>query len=144
MEIAIGDFIGRPLVLRLCGCNMEDKLHKMIDDFLSVRRESYGGGWAQIEQEDVAKLGNIIRELIEAKCESDSDGSYPIYWELLNRRVYETPSWLFPIRHNDGTNECLEENIDAAFSNLESVMNRLNSLLKIRAYCKSERDKSKQ
>lgn len=56
-----------------------------INNFLDQPRKSQGG-YAEITDEDVMALNQIIALLIQAKCESDPDGDYPIDWKLIDRR----------------------------------------------------------
>ena len=63
------------------------KLNKMISQFLSETRKSVAGGWADISDEDMIRLDEIIYKLIELKCQKDADGDYPINYSLVNRRI---------------------------------------------------------
>ena len=65
------------------------KITNKIEKFLKERRVSKGGGWAAITENDINSLNNIIHDLIEAKCEPDADGDYPLQVILVNRRKYE-------------------------------------------------------
>lgn len=56
---------------------IEKSLQDRIEAFLSTRRES-DGGWAKITPDDVHLLSEIVHRLIEAKCEPDADGDYPL------------------------------------------------------------------
>ena len=64
-------------------------LREMIDMFLEERRESLGGGWAEITEHDVGMLYRIVWELLSLKCDKDADGDYPIQVKLVNRRIFE-------------------------------------------------------
>jgi len=56
------------------------ELFSKIEDFLAVYRKSSSGlgGFAEITEEDVDQLYDIIGDLIKLKCEADPDGNYPI------------------------------------------------------------------
>ena len=60
----------------------------MITKWLANHRQSDGGGWAQITDDDVHDLSSIIRALIEEKCDQDADGDHPIQVILVNRRKF--------------------------------------------------------
>jgi hypothetical protein len=66
------------------------RIHNLIDEFLTERRESRGG-WAEVTKDDVKLLSKIISALIKAKCEEDPDGDFPIEFLLINRRVERLP-----------------------------------------------------
>lgn len=57
-----------------------------IEEFLSERRGSEYGGWAEITKQDMTDLSLIIKGLIRLKCEDDADGDVPIEFALCNRR----------------------------------------------------------
>lgn len=85
---------------------MNTKLRTKIDEFLQHRRKSEAGGWAKITNDDVTKLEEIIRLLIEAKCKPDSEGERPIEFMLINRRTHHSMNYCaLPydawIRHDD-------------------------------------------
>ena len=63
-------------------------LDGLIDHFLGDHRESKGG-YAEITHEDIKELHEIVRELIELKCDRDPDGDLPIEFEIVNRRTHE-------------------------------------------------------
>lgn len=63
-------------------------LDNLIDHFLEDHRES-DGGYAKITTEDIHLLYEIIRELIDIKCDRDPDGDLPIEFEIVNRRTHE-------------------------------------------------------
>ena len=64
---------------------MNKKLQTKIDQFLSETWYS-DGGWAQVTDQDISDLREIIQLLIENKCQPDTDGDYPIEYALINRR----------------------------------------------------------
>lgn len=63
-------------------------LDSLIDRFLEDHRESEGG-YAKVTTEDIHLLYEIIRELIELKCDKDPDGDLPIEFEIVNLRTHE-------------------------------------------------------
>lgn len=65
---------------------IEEHLQDKIEVFLSTRRES-NGGWAKVTSDDTRLLCEIIHSLIEAKCEPDADGSYPLRFYLVDCQV---------------------------------------------------------
>jgi len=68
---------------------MDTLLAGYIHSFLKEHREcDSNSGWAQVTDEDLDKLGDIIDRLIELKCDTDSDGDFPIQWTLVDRRKY--------------------------------------------------------
>lgn len=72
---------------------MNRRLVERIEKFLAERRESEGGGWAQITPKDMLQLSGVIEALIEAKCEKDADGDMPIEFTLVNRREGKSSSY---------------------------------------------------
>ena len=77
-------------------------LDSKIDAFLKERRSSRGGGWAEVTQEDIQDLDEIIYLLVDLKSGLDSDGDQTIQWSLVNRRVQEgCPFRAPPYSHDD-------------------------------------------
>jgi hypothetical protein len=69
--------------------NAKERVLANIELYLSERRESVRGGWAQITKGDMELLDKIIRGLVAAKCCKDADGDVPVEWTLVNRRTHE-------------------------------------------------------
>ena len=76
------------------------QLDALIDLFLAEHRES-DGGYARITPGDLDLLHDIIRELIELKCDEDPDGDRPIEFTIVNRRTHE-PMHYAPVPYRDG------------------------------------------
>lgn len=72
---------------------MRTDLNNKIDSFLSGYRESQDGEYADVTDQDMSDLGDIINLLIELKCESDDDGDRPIEIRLVNR---QKESFIYP------------------------------------------------
>jgi len=73
-------------------------LIKKITEFLLSPRKSQRGGWADVTQEDVHQLWDIIFRLVELKFQRDADGDLPIEWNLVNRHeTYGVP--FVPVRY---------------------------------------------
>lgn len=75
-------------------------LDSLIDSFLEDHRES-DGGYAKITPEDIQELHEIVRELIELKCDKDPDGDLPIEFEIVNRRTHESMQYA-PVPYRNG------------------------------------------
>lgn len=80
-------------------------LETQIKQFLSEHRKS-DGGWAQITKNDITDLYKVIETLIKLKCDSDSDGDYPIEAQLVNRRI-ERGIWPFAFPYDSDPNDPL-------------------------------------
>lgn len=78
-------------------------LSGLIDRFLEDHRES-DGGYAKITTEDIHLLYEIVRELIELKCDEDPDGDLPIEFEIVNRRTHESMHY-GQVPYRDGTDD---------------------------------------
>jgi len=91
-----------------------------IKDFLKERRESDGGGWAPVTEEDMDLLHAVIYSLIEAKWGADADGDRPMQYQLIDRTKY-WPSHYFPIPYGHKTGK-REEEFDNAMTNLSMAM----------------------
>lgn len=69
-------------------------LMKQIQEFLAERRLE-DGGWAEVKQEDIEQLSEIIWELINLKFEKDVDGDLPVNFRLANRNIER---FLYPVK----------------------------------------------
>lgn len=66
------------------------QLDAEIDEFLKARRQSSrGGGFAEIEREDVVQLESIINKLVRLKSEVDADGAVTIECGLVDRQRFQ-------------------------------------------------------
>ena len=79
--------------------SVNDDINRLVKQFLKDRRQS-NGGWAEVTDDDMRQLSQIIDLLIEAKSELDPDGDQTIEYILVNRRV-ERMSPFYPIEYND-------------------------------------------
>jgi hypothetical protein len=71
------------------------KIHEMVDKFLKERRMSMpGGSWAEVTDQDIEDLYNLIDIIIDAKCQKDCDGDQTIQVRLVNRRKEYMPSFV--------------------------------------------------
>lgn len=126
---------------------MTPELKNKIDDFLSEKRESHGD-YAEITQQDVNQLNEIVHMLVEEKCDPDPDGDYPIDIHLVNRVRFEPVQFfLIPYRHHlrdKNDEEGLEERFNKLLFNLSSVMSKVESELKIRQFDRSEKLRKKK
>ena len=62
-----------------------DKFFKKLAEFLDVRVEGDGSGWAPVSNEDQSTLYDLIYEMIALKWGVDADSDLPINFELVNR-----------------------------------------------------------
>ena len=77
----------------------------LIDRFLEDHREcEAGGGYAQITQEDINRLHEIVWKLIELKCDRDADGDLPVQFKIVNRRTHEGLAYM-AVPHREGRDE---------------------------------------
>ena len=91
-----------------------------IKTFLKERRESNGGGWAPVTDEDMEQFHEVIYALIEAKWGADADGDRPMEYKLIDRTRYKSLHYFpIPYGHKDGKRE---EEFDNAITNLSMAM----------------------
>jgi hypothetical protein len=94
--------------------------------FLKDRRKSYGGGWAEITDQDIEQLHHIVYQLIEEKCEFDADGHLPIQVILNDRRKCEPLHYQpVPYEHKAITKEGQEELLRVLLANMQISCNKL-------------------
>jgi len=65
-----------------------EAVHKMVDAFLTDRREGDHNGWAPVEKGDIGHLHEVIDALVTAKWGPDADGDRPVEWALVDRTRY--------------------------------------------------------
>lgn len=106
---------------------IEQTLQAKIETFLSTRRES-DGGWAKITSDDVRLLDEIVYNLIEAKCEPDSDGDFPIRFYLVNNQIERFACSPKLLRVHQIGEETLEDTYSIALA-IESLSKELCVLL---------------
>jgi len=110
-------------------------IHSAIDRFVSERRTSSGGGWANVEESDFEQLRGIIEKLVKAKCESDADGDYPIECILTNRRTHESSHFFqMPYSHNVNHPDELECGLSAACANISIAHSQLDRIMMLRRF----------
>lgn len=101
---------------------VDPTLGKLLDQFLAERRESTdGGGWAQITDDDLRALHDVLECLVEMKCEGDADGDRPIEWDLTNRRTHHRMRYR-PIPYFHSLDEMPKLDAIQAALNLHHVM----------------------
>lgn len=115
---------------------MNDKLQKALGSFLAERRESEGG-WAKVTDKDIEQLRKLCRLLIEAKCEADPDGDYPIEVTVVNRRTHQGIPYDPMPYHDSVTND---ERLDVALYNLGIAMGDVRTTKDIRRHHQLERE----
>lgn len=127
------------------------RLYSMIDGFLQERRESHGGGWAQITGDDVKQLSSIIDALVKLKCEKDADGDCPIEWDLTNRRTHQRSHYIqIPYDRkldDDGekrelTDDEREDRLELLMFNLGLAQDAVNQEMKMRRYFRNEKKRA--
>jgi hypothetical protein len=79
--------------------SVNDDINRLVKQFLKDRRPS-NGGWAEVTDDDMRQLKQIVDLLIEAKAEVDPDGDRAIEYILINRRVEYMPHF-YPIKYRD-------------------------------------------
>ena len=94
----------------------DDKLltvQEAVELFLSERRSSDHGDWANPTDGDMNLLDEIIYGLIEQKFERDCDGDLPLRYHVLDRTKYEPLTYLdIPHTGMDSTMEERLKNIE--------------------------------
>lgn len=108
-------------------------LNSKIDAFLKERRRSRGGGWAEVTEEDIQDLDEIIGLLVDLKSDRDADNDQTIQWSLVNRRVQEgCPFTAPPYSHND-----IEDHLAAVELNFEIAFDRYQLARRLAKLAKS-------
>jgi len=108
--------------------NRRDALHHLIDDFLAEKVPSAGGGWAPVDPDQVSQLNDIVHRLVMLKYGADSDGDYPIEWEIVDRTRFERlPYNLVPYDHAPDADldyiwQVLHDNLSIALRGLQVFM----------------------
>lgn len=109
-----------------------EELTQKINDFVSPDKRSEsspGGGWAPVQNNDIAELRAIVLLLLEMRYERDADGDLPINVHFLDRTKYENASLSY-YRHLPGDGNVDEyqriliANIRSAHSAVESATRR--------------------
>lgn len=95
------------------------RLAKKIEAFLSERRRSEHGEWADISNDDITDLWKIVNMLIAHKCQPDMEGGYPIQVQLVNRQTHEAMHYV-PVRylHKAKSNQEVLEILNRRLMNL--------------------------
>jgi len=107
------------------------EIHQQLDAFLLDRRKS-DGGYAKITQKDITDLGELLRKIIEEKCEPDPEGNRPIEFKLIDRTRFE-PMHFVPVayEHKAENQGDLDEILDDHLLNLSIAMNRVETELQV-------------
>jgi len=124
----------------------DSHLNGLIDRFLEDHRESLGGGWAEITPEDINDLYEIIRELIDLKCDKDADGDFPIQVKIVNRRTHEHLHYdAVPYREQRTEDNEVEREVPfmdmlrVLMMNLNMASNRLDTEVRVQQHREIER-----
>jgi hypothetical protein len=88
-----------------------EEIFERLRKFFEVKKESTGG-WAPVENDEVATLADIFNDIIHNKYEMDPDGDVPINFRLIDRTKYE-PMHYYPLRYSHHA-KTLEELVDIA------------------------------
>lgn len=107
---------------------MNQKMIKMIDEFLEETRKSRGG-WAPVEPQDEEQLDEIIDALVNAKWSADPDGDRPMRWKLIDRTKYE-PMHFQPVEYDHKTNNPLRILRDH-LSNLKVAQDKVDMMFRL-------------
>lgn len=101
------------------------KILLLMEQFLEERREVGKSGWAEITEDDIAKLDKVLTALIDAKCAPDADGDRPIEFRLIDRTREMMPSFqAMPFRRDVGEERFLEHahyNLAVAYSQFDTA-----------------------
>lgn len=119
------------------------KAQKLLKAFCSVKRES-DGGFAEVGNEDVNDLYDLIHTILEAKFEADPDGDLPINFKIIDRTKFE-PLFYYPVpyRHKikDSDKEAQEELLKTLLGNLSMATKAVETHLQITQYSRRESER---
>ena len=68
-------------------------LNNLFVNFLKKKGKS-DGGWAEVSDDDIDDLHEIMEELLVLKYEEDADGDLPIEFVITNRNTHESNNFL--------------------------------------------------
>jgi hypothetical protein len=120
------------------------QLDILIDRFLEDHREcTAGGGYAQITSEDIGLLYDIVRKLVDLKCDKDADGDLPVECKLINRRTHEPFHYMAVPHRSHFPNDELEvipftDMLQILLLNLSLASDRVNNEIR----CEEIRDRT--
>lgn len=69
------------------------ELYAKIERFLAERVLSKDSGFAPVRHSDLSLLYRITSDLIDLKWQGDADGDAPVEFTLVDRNVYQSPSF---------------------------------------------------
>src|SRR5688572_17674096 len=108
----------------------KDRIVKLIEGFLKDHRQSDGGGFAEVTEDDMLRLQIIIDRLIEAKFDPDADGDHPVEYTLVDRNKYERLPFIpVPYDHKPRTLEQEEAMFETVMLNLSIAMGRADNAI---------------
>lgn len=110
-------------------------LQRKVEEFVEAQvPASPGGGWAPVAEGDIAKLAEIVRELVACKYQTDADGDHPVEFQLIDRTRFERPHYfLVPYTYKVKTAAEYESAISNVVSNVAIAANALDVLHRCRA-----------
>lgn len=107
-----------------------DALAKAYKKILEIEPAKSDGGWAEVEQEHIVALANLIFAAIDYISERDADGDQTINYQLFNRRLgYPSSASWITIPYNIDSKEDYEMYLQA-INFLTSEAARLADLLR--------------
>ena len=77
----------------------KEGLFSKLEDFLKTRKTS-DGGYADVADDEMSQLVDIVRDVLELKYERDPDGDMPVEFQLVDRTRYQAPLFM-PVRRTD-------------------------------------------
>lgn len=118
--------------------NQKKLLDTKIDKFISMRRKSKTGGWAEVTDCDIDDLSEIINDLLELKFERDCDNDLPVEFCLVDRnKHYSIPYVYVPYeRMGDVIDGNFERYFDSTRLNWEIASTAFNQALKLQDFLK--------
>jgi len=107
---------------------MDKRLEEAIKKFLSERRESKFGEYAEVTQKDMENLFYVIELLISQKWDSDADGDYPVEVKVVDRHKFARSSYvLVPYLHKCKTSADIQDYINRVMINVSIAGEELRS-----------------
>jgi hypothetical protein len=117
---------------------MDTKLSSAIEQFLSEKREIVDGGWAEVRDEDVSQLYDIVYLLVKEKFAPDCDGDRPIDVTIIDRTKFRGMAFQ-PVPYHRSDNTLTDAVLEDHLSNLTIALNDVTNLLRIRRYEQSRK-----
>lgn len=104
-------------------------IHDKLDEFLTERRTS-DGGWAEVRDEDIDQLNELIYAIIDAKFEKDEDSDLPIEFRLTDRTKYHRNHFFNVPYHWDRGEDMLFRALELADTNLSIAQDTLKGIVR--------------